>query len=153
MPRNLRLTPRGAFDFGDQTPLPGNIGCRREYGVVSADIADNLGPSRAVQRQRDALCGANSGLYHEQVGTRRLQIPKQAGHLCNLIVGRLAFRWKFVATRGFDGADFPEVTANAGLRRREALRRQAVQQRLLRPGGTTTQYLPYSLTAIALYIG
>ena len=40
---------------------------RDEDGIVAADIADHLGPAAAIERQRDALCGADSRLDHHQI--------------------------------------------------------------------------------------
>ena len=40
------------------------LGCD-EYGVVAADVADDLGPTATVERKGDTLGSANSGVYYQ----------------------------------------------------------------------------------------
>ena len=84
---------------------------RNEHGIVTRDRADHAGPAAAIERQGHALRGADAGADHEQVRAGRRDAAQQARDGADLRVVAVTRR-HFVAARGFDRAEFPEV-ANA----------------------------------------
>jgi hypothetical protein len=123
------------------------FGCH-EYGVIAADVADDLGPVAAIKRQSYALCRANCGSYDEQIRTCRLNAAQQLCDRSELIIIVMASGRQFIAGRRLNGGKLPKVSADARLGCVVAFRRQRRDDKALRFGRTLQQQLSYRFSAL-----
>ena len=80
--------PNCVFDPGNQVLLGVRRFGRNENRVVAGDRADHARPAAAIERECDALRGADAGANDQQVGAGRRQAAQQVGNGRDLVVAR-----------------------------------------------------------------
>lgn len=108
--------------------------CGDEDRVVTGDRANHAGPSAAIERKPDSLCGTNTRAYDQQVRTGGRNAAQQLGDGSNMVVCGRVCRRQFITPGRLDRADFTKVPAYAGLRSDVAEALQCSNERGLRFG-------------------
>lgn len=134
-----------------------SLTCRRrgrgKDRIVTANIANNFRPPRAIKRKGYALRCANGSLDNEQIRSGWQKLPEQIGDAGDFVVGAEIVCRKCITAGRSDRSKFFQVTADARLRCMKSHRLQLGDHRLLGPGRPAGQQATNRFATLRLDFG